>query len=368
MPTRPKLLVLDDDPDMLEICHELLQFLPTRPEIRTVTNGPRALALLEAERFTMLITDLSMPKMDGLQVLATARRKWPGLRTVVITSTSDEQLRRRAHGVGLDLFCEKPRNRKEIEGFMAAIEALLREEEKAAAQPGHQRTLSEILHLECLARNTSVVKCARGGEEGRIWIHHGDIIDAASGDLEGQPALDRILAWQGAKCEVLAGEPGRPRRIRGSSRAASPAREPSWPPPAADSERTPVWRAPSAPPAELETAPARTSPALAELTRAEGVELALSVQPGEPEPKVESWKVEHPEELAQWTSATLQLLEALGNTLQAGKLARVEALASANRLVLARKGEAGLCLGFSRDTAPEQARESFKSVFSQWAS
>jgi len=94
----------------------------------------------------------------------------------------------------------------------------------------------------------------------------------------------------------------------------------------------------------------------------------LSVQPGQPEPKVESWGVEHPEELARWMSKTLQLLGALGQTLQAGELARVEALTSACRLLLAPKGQASLCLGFGRGVALEEARESLKSILSQWPS
>jgi CheY-like chemotaxis protein len=370
MATRPKLLVVDDDLDMLEICREILQRLPAQPEIQTASTGPRALALLEAEPFTALITDLSMPTMDGLQVLAAVRRKWPRLRTVVITSTTDEQLRRRAHGIGVDLFCEKPRTAKEIEAFLAALDALLKEEAKAAARPAHERSLSEILHLECLARNTSVIKCAHGGEEGRVWIRQGEIIDAATGDLGGEAAMDKVFSWQGAKCELLPGEPSRPRRIHGVRRPAPRAGGQRQPGLADDLKEMPAWRTLGAPLAEPELAPAppRAPSSLAELTRTEGVELALSVQPGKPEPRVESWGVEHPEELAQWMSHTLQLLAALGETLQAGNLTRLEALTSANRLVLAPKGEAGLCLGFGRDVAPEQARESLKSILSQWAS
>jgi len=365
MPTRPKLLVLDDDQDTLEICRELLQLLPARPEIQTASTGQRALALLEAEPFTVLITDLSMPKMDGLQVLAAVRRKWPGLRTVVITSTTDEQLRRRAHGIGVDLFCEKPRTSKEIEAFLAGLADLLKAEEQPAAGPPRPRSLPEIIHLECLARNTSVIKCAHGDEEGRIWIHQGEIVDAATSYLAGQPALDAILSWQDAQCELLPGEASRPRRIHGVARLPR-AREQRPPRPAEDVEGPAVWRAPAAPTAE--PAPAPGSLSLRELTRAQGVEVVLSVQPGQPEPKVESWGVEHPSELAQWTSKTLQLFGALGQTLQAGQLTQVEALTSANRLLLAPKGEACLCLGFGRRVAPEEARESLKSILSQWAS
>src|SRR4051812_15862972 len=69
MESRHKILVLDDDPELLELYGEMLGQLPSKPEIHTASTGARAMALLEAEPFRLLICDLKMPKMDGLQVL-----------------------------------------------------------------------------------------------------------------------------------------------------------------------------------------------------------------------------------------------------------------------------------------------------------
>src|SRR6266853_1019794 len=107
-PERPKVLLVDDDQDLLDLYKEILSQLPSRPEISTSTTGPRALAMMEAEPFTMLVTDLNMPKMDGLQVLSIVRKKFPELRTVVLTSIIDEQFRSRVYGLGVDLFWQKP--------------------------------------------------------------------------------------------------------------------------------------------------------------------------------------------------------------------------------------------------------------------
>ena len=65
METRHKVLLLDDDPDLLEIYQEILTQMSSRPEIRTATSGARAIAMLEAENFAMLICDLKMPKLRG---------------------------------------------------------------------------------------------------------------------------------------------------------------------------------------------------------------------------------------------------------------------------------------------------------------
>ena len=70
MEKRPKILLLDDDPDVLDTYRDILAQLPSKPEVRTASSGARALALLEAEPFRVFICDLRMPKMDGLQVLS----------------------------------------------------------------------------------------------------------------------------------------------------------------------------------------------------------------------------------------------------------------------------------------------------------
>ena len=108
MDKRLKILLADDDPDVLDLYRETLARLPSQPEIHTAPSGARALAMLEAEPFHLLICDLKMPKMDGLQVLAIVRRKYPQLRTVAMTAEVDEQFRSRAYGLGVDLFWHKP--------------------------------------------------------------------------------------------------------------------------------------------------------------------------------------------------------------------------------------------------------------------
>lgn len=110
MPASNKVLLVDDDQALLETYQELLRQLPSRPEIQTASSGAKALARLETEPFRLLICDLRMPKMDGLQVLTIVRRRFPKVRTVALTSVQDEQFRSRIYALGVDLFWSKPGN------------------------------------------------------------------------------------------------------------------------------------------------------------------------------------------------------------------------------------------------------------------
>src|SRR5580765_3184476 len=128
METRHKILLLDDDADLLVMYKEILEQMPSRPEVQTAQSGSRGMAMLEAEPFRLLICDLKMPKMDGLQVLSIVRRKYPQLRTVVLPSVMDEQFRSRVYALGVDLFWQKPASETEITMFLECLESLLGQE------------------------------------------------------------------------------------------------------------------------------------------------------------------------------------------------------------------------------------------------
>src|SRR5438552_3278989 len=130
METRHKVLLVDDEPGLLDLYQQILAQLPSRPEIHSAASGTRAMAMLEAEPFRLLICDLKMPKMDGLQVLSIVRRKYPQLRTVALTSVVDEQFRMRVYALGVDLFWRKPSTEQEIKMFLECLESLLGREDQ----------------------------------------------------------------------------------------------------------------------------------------------------------------------------------------------------------------------------------------------
>jgi CheY-like chemotaxis protein len=217
MADRPKILLLDDDQDLLDLYKEILSQLPSRPEIFISNNGPRALAMMDAEPFTILVCDLNMPKMDGLQVLSIVRRKFPEMRTVVLTSIIDEQFRSRVYGLGVDLYWQKPGTGEEIKQFLDCIESLLgRDAHKGGFRGVQSKSLVDIIQLECLSQNSLVLKIINGPLTGRIWIQNGEVIDAATEELIGEEAFRRILSWRAGNFESLAAEPTRTRAITNS--------------------------------------------------------------------------------------------------------------------------------------------------------
>src|SRR5581483_3981252 len=213
MLVRHKILLVDDDQDLLDLYREILSQLPTRPEIATSSSGARAMAMLEAEPFTLLVCDLNMPKMDGLQVLSIVRRKYPELRTVVLTSVMDEQFRSRVYSLGVDLFWQKPGSGEEIKQFLECVESLRGRDAKAGFRGVQSKSMVDIIQLECLSQSSTVLKITNGPLTGRIWIQAGEVVDAATDELNGEAAFHRILCWKAGNFETLPAEPIRTRTI-----------------------------------------------------------------------------------------------------------------------------------------------------------
>lgn len=213
MENRHKILFVDDDPSVLELYQDVLSKLPSQPEVRIAATGARALALLDAEPFRLLICDLKMPKMDGLQVLSIVRRRYPELRTVVMTGLSDEEFRSRAYALGVDLFWLKPDTQQNMKMFLECLESLLGRDSAEGFRGVQSKSLIDIIQMECLSQSSTVLRVTRGSLVGKIWINGGELIDAETEGARGEAAFGKILGWKSGTFENLPPEPERERII-----------------------------------------------------------------------------------------------------------------------------------------------------------
>jgi CheY-like chemotaxis protein len=98
-PMSSKVLVADDDPGMLELVAEALE-RPGVTVLRAENGGELLERLADEGPFDLIVTDVSMPWMSGLQVANSARTA--GVRTpvVVITATKDPTLDQQVAALG----------------------------------------------------------------------------------------------------------------------------------------------------------------------------------------------------------------------------------------------------------------------------
>jgi CheY-like chemotaxis protein len=358
MESRHKVLIVDDDPAVLELYRDLLSQLPSHPEIFTTTSGARALSLLKSGGFRLLLCDLKMPKMDGLQVLSIVRRRFPELRTVVMTAVHNEEFRSRAYSLGVDLFWLKPDTQQNMEMFLQCIESLLGRDEEGGFRGVQSKSLMDLIQMECLSQSSTVLRVTRGSLSGRIWILSGELIDAETDGARGETAFRRILEWKSGTFENLPSEPGRERSITKPANAllleaaqamdeiASPEPQSTEDAERADHRKT-VWR-------------------LAALTRA-GADYVVSL-PKEPETKAEGWGTEATQELGVWMRQAIEGCNKLAHDLQIGSMAHLEGRSLDHRVVLLPEDQKVYLVGWPAETKLSQLSEQSKQLVASWDS
>jgi DNA-binding NarL/FixJ family response regulator len=349
MDTRHKILILDDDADWLALCRELFAELPSRPEILTANNAKRALALIETEPVRLLICDLKMPRIDGLQMLAIVRRRFPELRTIVLSGLEDEDYRARAYALGVDLFWLKTEMQRNSKLFAECLESLLGRDNEPGFRGIQSKSLMDIIQMECLSRSSTVLRITRGSLVAKLWIQDGELIDAEADGARGEPAFQRLLAWKSGTFENLPPEPNRERTIQKPVNALL-----------LESAQTLDETAnPSTEPDSIESASHRkTMWKLAQLTR-EGAEFVIAVPPaGQGEP--EALGTQNFSAFAQWTQRAAEIARRLGDRLEAGPLSHVAGQNLERQVLLLPLGDRSFLVGWPTDAAgnlPDKSRK-----------
>ncbi|MDB5907373.1 MAG: two-component system response regulator, partial [Massilia sp.] len=84
------ILCVDDEPNILSALRRL--FHPQGYEVLTAQSAREGLAVLDARPIDLVISDMRMPEMDGVQFLEQARARWPDTLRLLLTGNADVRL------------------------------------------------------------------------------------------------------------------------------------------------------------------------------------------------------------------------------------------------------------------------------------
>jgi DNA-binding NtrC family response regulator len=104
--TKGKVLVIDDEAIVRLSCDRTLS--PEGYEVRLAKNGFEGMEMLAKEGFDLVLTDLKMPDMDGIEVLRTIKERWPETEVVVITGYQTVDTAVKSIKLGAFDYIEKP--------------------------------------------------------------------------------------------------------------------------------------------------------------------------------------------------------------------------------------------------------------------
>ena len=107
------ILVVDDEPDVAELFRQRFRRETRQGSyvMHFAASGEQALDLLTGEvqpELIVILSDINMPGMDGLQLLGEIKKRRPDLPVMMVTAYGDDERRRRAHELGAFEFITKP--------------------------------------------------------------------------------------------------------------------------------------------------------------------------------------------------------------------------------------------------------------------
>jgi len=215
--TLRQVLFVDDEQNFLQMVREVFGPLSAEHwQIHAASTTDAALELLKHQKMDLVVVDVNMPLLDGIQFLNLLGKRYPDLKKVSLTAFASEEKRSACLAAGAELFIEKPHSDEGFKSVFAMLDDLI----NYAPQQGFQGMLrrvglQDVIQMECLGRNSSVLEVYNEHVLGRIYIENGSIIHAAGGELVGERALQRLLALPGGSFELVPFEPPQENTING---------------------------------------------------------------------------------------------------------------------------------------------------------
>ncbi|MFN4145117.1 MAG: response regulator [Runella sp.] len=119
MPTR--LLITDDHQIVLDSLSLLISTIPGMEVVGTLNDSRKVLAFLENEEIDILVTDLTMPYLTGIDLTLQVRERFPNIKILMLTVSEDAGNIRQAFQAGISGYVMKKANRAELERALTTV-------------------------------------------------------------------------------------------------------------------------------------------------------------------------------------------------------------------------------------------------------
>jgi len=108
-----KLLIVDDEQDILDFAKSF--FTKRKIECFTAANGREAITLTKNEKPNLILLDIRMEEMNGLDVLAKIREFDPSVKVIMVTGVEEKEALEKAQSLGALAYIHKPLILEELE-------------------------------------------------------------------------------------------------------------------------------------------------------------------------------------------------------------------------------------------------------------
>lgn len=189
-----RVLIAEDDLKLQKFLRVRLQKHRDKLDIVLANNGEEAIRILEQMEISLLVTDIQMPKLDGLALLAHMNDKHPEVPCIVLTAHPTPEMKQRLPDETFRFF-QKPFQLNEL---VEAIDQALEEDILGGCLSGI--SVASFLQMIEMEQKTCLLEVTPlGRARGLFYFENGELYDCSYGALTGEPAALELIAVEEAK-------------------------------------------------------------------------------------------------------------------------------------------------------------------------
>jgi DNA-binding response OmpR family regulator len=187
-----KVLIVDDEETLTWSMAKSLSKDRDKYEVIIANNGKEALNQLKKNDIDLVISDIRMPDINGLDLLVRVKKEFPQTKVIIMTAYGSSDVQKEANRRGSLFYLEKP---FEINDIRKVIVDLIGKRKGFRGKVvGLQ--LTDVIQMNCLSHLTTALTVTRNGEKGVIYLNEGEVIHAECGSQKGTEAFYYIMGWQ----------------------------------------------------------------------------------------------------------------------------------------------------------------------------
>lgn len=187
-----KVMIVDDEETLTWSMAKSLSRDKDKYEVMIANNGAEAITLLKKNKVDLVITDLRMPDINGLDLLVKIKKEYPQTKVIVMTAYGSSDVEKEANRRGSVFYVEKPFEISEIRRII--IDLITRKKGFQGKVFGLQ--LTDVIQMNCLSGLTTALVITKERDRGVIYLNEGEIVHAEYEEQRGTDAFYRILSWQ----------------------------------------------------------------------------------------------------------------------------------------------------------------------------
>jgi CheY-like chemotaxis protein len=198
------IIMVDDEVELVRSTLGRLRKEFGESRVQGTTDPREAASWVDLEKPSALITDLRMPHMTGLELVAHTHARWGQVPAVLTTAYPTPQVQD-GERAGTFAYLPKP---FPFQVLRDALQRLLRLPVKPAFSGAVAVTmLADVVQLYALSTPGGKLTVESGEDAGSIWLQRGSVVHAVAGGRVGVEAFFEVLSWASGRFSFAPGEP-----------------------------------------------------------------------------------------------------------------------------------------------------------------